>query len=1152
MEAHRRLGLFLGIAVLTLLFARGRETNLSKFRERPYPEAASLSATASELGSRQAGRHTPSFAALPVSFEANQGQVDSQVKFLSRGKGYSLLLTHEGAFLQVGNARIRREPVQIGMKLAGANPMPEIQAEDPLPGKSHYFGGSDPKGWRTDVPHYAKVHYKEVYPGVDLVYYGHQGRIEYDCIVAAGVDPTIIRFEFQGAEDLVVDEQGDLLLSSGPGQIRLHKPYAYQRKNGATTTVAASFSTRGHRVGFDLGDFDPALPLVIDPVLSYSTYLGGSEDDQGRSIAVDASGNMYVAGITYSANFPGTGSLQPSGLGGGDVFVTKLDPSGRQLIYSAFLGGSGVDAGMDLALDSSGSIYVSGGTRSINFPVTDGAFQTTLRGAGDAFVLKLNPAGNQLAYSTYLGGSGEDGWEGGGIAVDGSGNAFVTGTTESRDFPIAGSIFQRSFGGGRSDAFVTKVRADGGLAYSTYLGGFDLDQGRDIALDSVGSCYVTGKTLSANFPVHNAYQSVTRGVLDDAFLTKFNITGGLILYSTLLGGSGNDVGNAVVVDSSGTTYIAGETDSFDFPVTSDVLKKEHPGSDTDGFVARLRTTSSRTASLLYSTYLGGSGQDSPRGLAVGSAGSAYVTGATDSVDFPLQSAFQSTLAGGASDAFVAKLDSLARGLIYSTYLGGDGKDSGEAVALGPSSNAFVAGATESGNFPSVGALQSGRGGGIDSFVARIPPGDGSPAAPVVSSGIVLTPEASTLAVAENLTAKFTLTNRGGSFLNLPALTLLEGDPDNGVPNFPSLRNLTIEPGDSLTYERILTLTHTGVFTFRVGYQTQDGVWHTDVPVEEGARNEVTITVENPSNTPTPTDAISVSANPCQISFGASTCTTTVSWNAVNIEGSAQVTVQDVGIGTAPAVFGAGVSGTLDAPWISGPPHKYKFILYDVSFEAPRELASVEVTGQESDPLFRGTLQVSNNPCLIAPGGSTCTTSISWNTIAEVPDAILYVQDVGAGDPASAVEVGKSASIEVSWIQGPPHRYVFTLFEVVSPNQTPIAAIEVTGKAENQPGNISGSISASPNPCVIAGDVTTCSTTISWTTAAHVGDARIVVTDVGSSGTPKLFAGGKSGSATFSTVEGSPHRYRFTLYQVTSSRVIELASTEVTGGPAAAQ
>ncbi len=1145
--------LSLAVAVLTLL-----STGNPRARRTDFFEKESVGSNAQKLVSsadvereiRPIRKSAAFFSALPISFESNQGQADSQVKFLSRGGGYTLLLTEAGAHLQLNGTD--GKPVGIGLKLAGANPNPLIQARDSLPGKSHYFSGSDPKGWRTDIPHYAKVHYKEVYPGVDLVYYGHQGQIEYDYIVAAGAEPNIISFELHGAEQLAINDDGDLLIASEAQQIRFHKPHAYQWKNGAATTVAASFSPKGgNRIGFEVADFDPALPLVIDPVLCYSTYLGGSEDDQGHHIAVDALGNMYVTGITYSASFPGAvGAVPPRGLGGGDVFVTKLDASGTRLIYSAFIGGSAADSGKALVIDGSDSVYVSGGTRSTNFPVTDGAFQTALRGSGDAFVLKLNPEGNQLLYSTYLGGSGEDGWEGGGVAVDSAGAAYVTGTTESRDFPIAGGIFQRSSGGGRSDAFVTKVNSVGRLVYSTYLGGFDLDQGRGIAVDSAGSCYVTGKTQSANFPLHNAYQSVTRGVLDDAFLTKFNITGGLILYSTLLGGSGSDVGNAVVVDSSGTAYIAGETDSFDFPTTADVLKREHPGSDTDGFVARFTTTSSRTASLVYCTYLGGSGQDSVSGLAVGSSGSAHVTGATDSVDFPLEKAFQSSLAGGASDAFVAKLNGGATGLIYSTYLGGDGKDSGAAIALGPSANAFVVGTTESGNFPVAGAPQSGRGGGIDGFVARIPPGDGSPASPAVSSGIVLTPDTSTLGVGENLIARFTLTNRGGSFLNLRTLTLVESDPENGVPDFPPLRNLTIEPGDSFTYERILTLTHTGSFTFKVGYQTLDGVWHTDAPAEEGARSEVTIAVENPNSIPAPTNSISVSANPCQITFAASTCMTTVSWNAVNIEGGAQVTVQDIGVGTAPTLFGAGVSGTVDAPWIGGPPHKYKFTLYDVSLGAPRELASVEVTGQESDPLFRGVLQVSNNPCLIPAGASNCTTTISWNTVDAVADAVLYVQDVGAGHPASAVEVGVTGSVEVSWIQGPPHRYIFTLVEVVAPTQTPIAAIEVTAKVENQPGNVSGSISASPNPCVIAGEATTCSTTVSWNTAAYVDDARVVVTDVGASGSPKFFASGKAGSARFETVEGSPHRYRFTLYQVTSSRAIELTSTEVTGGPAA--
>ncbi|MCI0626203.1 MAG: SBBP repeat-containing protein [Acidobacteria bacterium] len=1100
---------------------------------------------------------------LPLTFEANEGQAEARVRFLSRGRGYALLLTDTEAFLKLSTAaepRMQRAgrpstaqssgdsrgaASTVRLKLHGANPHPQVRGTDPMPAKSHYFLGRDPQKWKTGVSHYSKVHYQGVYPGIDLVYYGNQGQLEYDYLVAAGANPDSITFQFQGIEDLAIDAKGDLVIASEAGQLRLNRPRSYQVVNGAPRAVASSYRMKGERqVGFELAAFDPELPLVIDPVLSYSTYLGGNEDDSGLGLAADTDGNAYVTGVTQSATFPGTSPGQGSG-SGGDVFVTKLNASGNALIYSVYLGGSGAEIGHDLAIDATGNVYVSGGTRSSNFPITPGAFQTTLRGASDAFVVKLNPAGSQLLYSSYLGGTRDEGWEGGGIAVDAAGQVYVTGTTDSLDFPTSRFTFQRSYGGGSSDAFITKFNASGSsLIYSTYLGGFDLDQGQGIAVDSGGRASVTGRTRSPNFVLHNAFQPFRRSSLDDAFVTRLNLGGDLVTYSTFVGGSGNDAGYAIAVDGSGNAYVAGETDSSDFSTTSNALMQTH-GGGLDGFVLKVRTTAFRADSLVYATYLGGSGNDVIRGIATGSPETIYVTGTTDSTDFPSLNPAQTAFGGGASDAFAAKLDSPGTSLIYATYLGGDGFDSGEAVARGPQGSVFVAGVTESTNFPTVAAFQFQPAGKRDLFVSRIPAGDGSPAALVVTAGITLDPSASPHQVAQKLTAQFTLTNRGGSSAVLKELTLVESDPANEVPDFLPLRNVVIEPGDSLRFARPLTLTQTGTFHFQVAYQTPDGVWH-DASAEEGSSSQLDITVENSSSTAAPVNSISASANPCEIPFGKNTCTIDLTWNTVNVE-AAQVWVEDIGIGTPPAPFAAGLSETVAIGWIQGAPHKYKFTLYDVSLASPRELYNLEVTGQEGNPpLSRGTLQISDNPCLIPAGGTTCTTTITWTTAADAVNAILYVQDVAAGHSPSAVEQGGSGSVEVNWIQGPPHRYVFTLFEITATGQTPIAAVEVTGKEETKPSNRSGSISASANPCLIPAGGTTCSTVINWSTTADVSDARVTVTDVGASGSPRFFAKGKSGSVTIDTIEASPHRYVFTLYQVISNRFVELASVEVTG------
>jgi hypothetical protein len=441
-------------------------------------------------------------------------------------------------------------------------------------------------------------------------------------------------------------------------------------------------------------------------------------------------------------------------------------------------------------------------------------------------------------------------------------------------------------------------------------------------------------------------------------------------------------------------------------------------------------------------------------------------------------------------------------------------------------------------------LQPQTAGKKDVFVCRIPAGDGSPAAPSVTTGITFDPIASPQ-VAQTLTATFNVTNRGGSTALISALTLLESDPSNDVPNFPQARNLVLEPGDSYRYSGGIVLTQTGTFSFRAAYQTAGGDW-LDIPAAEGSTSQVDVTVENTNNSAAPVNSIEVTANPCEIPFGKDTCTVGITWVTVNAE-APQLRVQDVGIGGPETLFSPDGSGTATIDWIQGAPHRYKFTLYDFGSGSPRELGFMEMTGQEGNPPpSRGTLKVSTNPCEIPAGGSTCSTSITWTTIDEVANAILYVQDVGLGHPSSGVDSGKSGTVEIGWIQAPPHRYIFTLFEVTATSQVSIASIEVIGKEESKPAAPSGTISAAPGSCVIPADGTTCSTVVSWSTTSDVFDARVVVTDVGASGAATFLAKGKSGSLTYSTVEASPHRYLFTLYGIMSNQLVELGSVEVNG------
>ncbi len=547
------------------------------------------------------------YGKLPLSFEANEGQTDNRVDFLSRGSGYTLFLTPTEAVLALRkpvasnrprrdngtprNAEAEQAPAAptavLRMKLVGANPSPRVTGLEELPGKSNYFLGNDPDKWHTDVPNYARVQYQDVYPGVDLVYYGNQRQLEYDLVVAPGADPDAIALSFDGVEKLRIDAQGDLVLETAGGEIRQHKPLVYQEVDGIRREIAGSYVLNGgYQVGFQVAAYDAGKPLIIDPVLVYSTYLGGSARDRGRGIAVDAAGNAYVTGTTKSTDFPTANAFQAAFAGNisdDDTFVTKLNTAGNALVYSTYLGGSSFDNGEGIAVDAAGNAYVTGDTESTDFP-TVSPFQPTFAfGVVDAFVTKLNTAGSALVYSTYLGGNGLD--QGAGIAVDTSGNAYVTGLTRSGDFPTA-SPFQAS-SATSGDVFVTKLNASGSaLVYSTYLGGSGVENrfGGGIAVDAAGNAYVTGVTESADFPTANPIQPAHGGGRD-AFVTKLNAAGNALVYSTYLGGSGNDDGNAIAVDTSGSAYVTGNTDSTNFP-TASPFQATKAGS-SDAFIVKI-------------------------------------------------------------------------------------------------------------------------------------------------------------------------------------------------------------------------------------------------------------------------------------------------------------------------------------------------------------------------------------------------------------------------------------------------------------------------------------------------------------------------------------------------------------------------------------
>jgi hypothetical protein len=465
---------------------------------------------------------------LPLVFEPNLGQTDARVRFLTRAGGMTAFLTDHESVMVLSRHRETPEASDphntpeieqtvVRMKLEGAHTPRSFEGLEKTESISNYFIGNDPSKWRSNVPNYRKVRATGIYPGIDLIYYGDGRKLEYDFVVRPGADPSRIRLAYEGAEHLNTDQEGNLLIATRLGTLVQRKPLVYQEVNGERREVQASYSIRAGKVRFALANWDRKRDLVIDPVLEYSTYLGGTGYDQALGIAVDSSGMAYVTGNT-AGNFPVTTGADQTIFGGGvnDAFVTKLNPSAvgaAALVYSTYLGGSDRDVGRGIAVNASGEAYVTGFTASTNFPITFPTLPHGYGGNGDAFVTRLNASGSMLLFSTYLGGSGGD--FGYGIAVNGD-HAFVTGYTSSTDFPInpRGNIFQNTYGGGASDAFVAELDTHSAdLIYSTYLGGSGDDQGRGIAVNVGGQAYVTGFTTSTNFPfTSGAFQTTSGGV----------------------------------------------------------------------------------------------------------------------------------------------------------------------------------------------------------------------------------------------------------------------------------------------------------------------------------------------------------------------------------------------------------------------------------------------------------------------------------------------------------------------------------------------------------------------------------------------------------------------------------------------------------------
>ncbi len=705
-----------------------------------------------------------SFGKIPLSFEMNQGQADSAVRYLCRGNGYSFYLLADEVVLSLAGSASTKENEQnpasartsttltknhsvIRMQLENANPEPRMSGLDQLPGKTQYFIGNDPTLWRTGITNFARVAYQDIYPGIDLIYYGNQNQIEHDFVVSPGADPDAIKIRIQGAEELATDDEGNVNLTTGTESVLLKKPYIYQQIENQKRTIPGQYAVLADNrtIGFKVGRYDTDRPLIIDPVLVYSTKLGAGLESAGRAIAVDNQGCAYVTGRTQDSNFPvTTGAFQSErGTGGTgynqnyDAFVTKFNTDGSIVLYSTYLGGKNHDdEALGIAVDNQGNAFVTGVAWSTDFPTTSGAFQLQSNESrfdwfhGEVFVAKLNPTGTALLYSTYLG--GEEGDCGTAIAVNAQGEAFVTGYTSSEHFPVtAGAFCTFNSEVELGDAFVAKLNTEGSrLIYSTLLGAKTSEElwlygtaaGTGIAVDAEGNAFITGETGLLFPTTPGSYQS--EGY---CFVAKLNSSGSRLIYSTCLGSTGGSTSanklRGIAIDNDGCAYVTGYNWSGDFPVTAGAFQASL-GSEyiKDAVVTKLNSTGS---GVLYSSYFGGNKNDQGTGIAVDNQGRIYIVGVTESDNLPIKDGFQSTLKGN-NDAFVAIFDPSHTGeasLIYSTYLGGSNSEVDQGVvtmsstdwyddligdffgiwsggiAVDAMGNAYVTGFTNSEDFP---------------------------------------------------------------------------------------------------------------------------------------------------------------------------------------------------------------------------------------------------------------------------------------------------------------------------------------------------------------------------------------------------------------------------------------------------------------------
>ncbi|UCD64613.1 MAG: SBBP repeat-containing protein [Candidatus Zixiibacteriota bacterium] len=671
---------------------------------------------------------------FPPTFTKNEGQWGNDIKFRASGEGATVWFTIDGPYYQLVRIKAHSprgdshpledldaspgsvEYLMIKASFVGANASVNLVGKELLDYKCNYFLGNDQEKWRTNVGNYAGIVYRNVYPGIDLRYYGQSEGIEYDFVVAPGADVSQIQVQYEGIESLSVNEAGELVLETIWGQVTELAPTIYQvEDSGVYTEISGAYTVISHDTfGFEVDQaYSSDLPLVIDPVIIFSSFLGGTRSDYGWGARVDDAGNAYLVGMTNSTDFPTAVSFQDALAGEMDLFVSKISPENSTLLFSTYFGGSAQDENPRITLDHFGNVYIAARTQSPDFPTVN-AFDNSLDGLSDAIVAKISSTGDVLVFSTFLGGIEDE--FGNAIDVDQNCNAYVSTVTYSEDFPVV-DPFQISPSNGTKDITVSKFSVAGdALLYSTYLGGVQDDESKALVVDDNGCVYLTGHTYSQDFPVVGGFDPSMEST--DAFVTKLNNQGNGLIYSSFLGGSEGDFGTGIDIDASGCAYVTGGTVSPDFPIVN-AFQPVFTGGSTFGLDLFVSKVNPSGASLEYSSYLGGSDDEHPAGIKIDRYGNAFVVGATNSPDFPLVNPIDSLMTDDVMDAIISRVSSSGDELEFSTYFGGDSTDYARTLQVDDNRDVYITGYTLSNDFPLMDPIQQWLRGTRDAFIIKL-------------------------------------------------------------------------------------------------------------------------------------------------------------------------------------------------------------------------------------------------------------------------------------------------------------------------------------------------------------------------------------------------------------------------------------------------